>query len=168
MYRHMKTIPIAYETPHLNQDVDFTYIIFNEVCYNKETPPELVRIINQLIQSQEKVQLHYGDTLTGQDYLNDFDHKGTIGTSNGFYKYPILLKSKKSTKGKAIPDSQIVKIIKNNKTIYQHPNYNVGELILEEMFGEILLKQNKFPIHYFKNIKQAKNWLKKFGVTYGS
>lgn len=133
--------------------------------YRKETPLEVVRILNNARASRVTLRLYYGDTKTGRDWLEEHDVVGRIGRSVGPVKVPLLVEEGEIG-GSPILDHCIVKIkvVKDNKVVYQHPLYHTGEFARHpitpdnELYGEgfrFAVKVDGKEHANFKTKKQA-------------
>ncbi len=100
-------------------------------AYHKDTPDQVVEILERLRNNGTRVRLYLGDAKTGRDWEEDYAVFGTIGRSGGRIKIPILLNNQRSIGGGSILDNCIVKIEYANKqqggVMYQHPKYHRGE-----------------------------------------
>ena len=108
----------------------------NGTHYDKETPDNIVNIIEDARLNGHRLQIHYGDKNTGVDWGDaNYPHpkyndgstvSGTIGRSTGTQKIPLIIKSRRSMGGEGLLDSSIVKIRHSGKggaVLYQHPKY---------------------------------------------
>jgi len=118
------------------------YNVVNGTSYHKETPIELVNILETIRIGGIRVKLHYGDTKTGVDWNEEFDVTGYIGRSTGQSKIPLLIYRKGTMGGSSILDHCILKIKLSNggKVLYKHPKYQ--ERTIEIVEGDI-------PLHPF-------------------
>lgn len=99
------------------------YTIGDFVFYDG-TPMNLAKKIIEIIKSDERIILDYGDIETGISWGERYDITGRIGYSKGYYglKYPILVYSKKSLGGTDILTNRILSIKKSKgkNIIYEH------------------------------------------------
>lgn len=103
------------------------YQTINGISYHKDTPQELIKILEHIRQNRIRVKFYFGDSNTGRDWGEVNDIKGTIGNSTGTSKIPLLVYSRRSYGGPALSDNCIVKIeltIKPYTVLYQHPKYH--------------------------------------------
>jgi hypothetical protein len=101
----------------------------NGTCYHKETPDNIIEILETLRLNQTRVRFHYGNTETGRDWEDTYGMAGTIGRSTGSIKIPLIITSRRSYGGVGMLDHCIVKIeytTQPHKVIYQHPKYHIG------------------------------------------
>lgn len=71
----------------------------------------------------ERIRIHYGDTTTGRDWMEEYDTMGTVSKTGGSNPRYILLPRKDSIGGGAIGES-IVKITAGKKVLYCNANYH--------------------------------------------
>jgi hypothetical protein len=98
-------------------------------CYHADTPEPVVELLEQLRHSRRKIRLYYGDTQTGQSWLDEHDVIGWIGRSMGTIKVPLLIEPG-NIGGPALLDHCIVRIDSPHQVLYQHDEFRVGELEL--------------------------------------
>ncbi len=101
------------------------YKVVNGTSYHKETPDDLIALLEKLRTSGERVILLYGDIKTGIPWetYGRFD-RGRIGRSMGASKIPLLIRTRRSLGGEGILDHCIVQIresSKNGKFLYRLP-----------------------------------------------
>jgi hypothetical protein len=116
------------------------------IFYHADTPDAVVRALEQARSNHQRIRIHYGDTKTGRDWLEEHDVEGTIGNSTGPLKVPLLIHSRRSMGGPAILDNCIVRIkLTSGTVLYQHSKYHTGTFSIresgphEEVHGEKLL-----------------------------
>ena len=101
------------------------YKLENGISYNVETPDFMIELLEKIRARGLRVRFHWGDMKTGKDWG---DVSGTISTSTGPIKVPILINNQRSMGGGAILTSSIVKIRYANKRdggiIWEHPKYH--------------------------------------------
>jgi hypothetical protein len=96
-------------------------VLINGTFYSAETPGNLIKVLELLVATQERVNLEFGNIATGQVWP-DGKQVGYISRS-----YPegyglILLKAKNSRKGEIIVTEHIIKITaKGGRIVYQGP-----------------------------------------------
>lgn len=119
----------------------FHYKKHGNVFYNQNTPPEVVRILNEAIASRRHLRLHYGETDpskpdVGRDWNDEYDVTGYIGVSCGPLRVPLMIPNERSIGGPAILDHCIVKIREpkvNGRVLYQHPKYKEPKFTVREI-----------------------------------
>lgn len=109
--------------------MDNEYKIVNGTYYHKETPDQVIEILegSRLSYREKRLRVHYGDTKTGKDWMEQYDIMGYVGRSMGPIKIPLLIHNKRSMGGGGMLDHCIVKItetVKPHKVLYQHPKYH--------------------------------------------
>ena len=95
------------------------------IFYKKETPEEVVKILDNAYLKKENVRLFLGDPVTGQDWFEESDVEGKIGRSMGEIKIPLMIK-KGEDGGPGISESSIVRIQIRGVDVYRHPKYHQG------------------------------------------
>jgi hypothetical protein len=79
----------------------------NETYYHTETPDDLIKVLEDLLDSKQRVAIHFGDVVTGKEA---YVERGTIGRSTGTQKIPLLVKTSRSLGGGALLSEAILKI----------------------------------------------------------
>lgn len=85
--------------------------------FHEETPDDLVRKIETLIVTGDRIRLDYGNVETGESWHEQYDVTGRIGRSSGFHDrhWPILVHNRRSFGGGIILDDCIIGIDYANK-----------------------------------------------------
>ena len=110
-----------------------SYQVVNGTAYHVETCQEVIDQLERAMRNKSRIRVFYGDSETGKDWLEENDTIGTVGRSTGSIKIPLLLKNSSSYGGGAILDHCIVRITVDKWQVYQHENYHLGELTIEEL-----------------------------------
>lgn len=101
--------------------------IVNGTHYHRETPQEVIEVLEMSRQMNTRIRVHYGDVKTGRDWGDLYDVTGTIGRSMGLTKVPLMISNITSNGGPAMLDHCIVRIRHANRRhggdLYRHPNY---------------------------------------------
>lgn len=99
--------------------------------FNEKTCREVQAAIIKAYNRGDRVRIWYGDTTTGESWLEEYDVTGKIGRSLGPTQIPLLVKNSRSYGGGALLDSSIVRIdsITQRYTLYKHPSFNAGDLV---------------------------------------
>ena len=96
--------------------------------YSDETSDELIRVLESVRGTNQRVKIYLGDKATGRDWMEEDGKTGRIGRSSGPIKIPILLRTINSDGGGAILEDCIVKIktspASSERVLYQHPRYH--------------------------------------------
>jgi hypothetical protein len=96
--------------------------------YSEKTPDELIRVLDSIRGTSQRVKIYLGDKDTGRDWMEEDGKVGKIGRSSGPIKIPILLRTMNSHGGGAILEDCIVKIVTSpastGRVLYQHPRYH--------------------------------------------
>ena len=100
------------ETNHKSDEI--TYKEVNGTSYRTETPDDLVRILEALRTTKERVILIYGDAETCKPWEpSATPERGFISRSMGKYKVPLLVRTARSMGGEGVLDHCIVQIRKS-------------------------------------------------------
>ncbi|AFH21294.1 hypothetical protein CR3_gp129 [Cronobacter phage CR3] len=99
--------------------------------FNAKTSEAVQKAIMGAYNRGDRVRVWYGNTETGESWLDEYDVTGKIGRSMGEQKIPLLVKNSRSYGGGALLDSSIIRIdsINSRRTLYKHPNFNTGNLV---------------------------------------
>jgi len=104
--------------------------------YSEETPDEVIRVLESLRGTNQRVKIYLGDRVTGRDWMEEDGKIGKVGRSTGLIKIPLLIRTINSHGGGAILDDCIVKIATSptasSIVLYQHPRYHQPEMVIRE------------------------------------
>lgn len=102
------------------------YKVINGTSYHSETNDYVVKVLEDSRINHIRLRVHFGDVLTGCDYMDTYDVTGYIGRSTGSIKIPLLVYNARSMGGGGLLDNCLVKITesKGKRVLYQHPNYH--------------------------------------------
>lgn len=149
-----------------------TYKVCKGTYYSPRTPHEVIVALESARYYQHRIRVHYGDTTTGQDWLEEHDVTGRVGRSAGEVKIPLMLPNRESTGGCAILTDCIVKIrTTTGAVLYQHPTYHHGAASLHSVNlrvdgrsyrGEI--RVNGKTHARFDSLTSARRWVHKMGL----
>ncbi len=97
----------------------------NDTYYHKDSPRDLVGLLEDLRRKNTHVQIHYGDPVTG---LEERVVTGYVNCSSGAVQIP-LLSQRGQHGGVPLLDHCIVQIIdvERDFILYQHPTYHQTE-----------------------------------------
>ena len=144
---------------------DRSYEVVNGTYYHHDTPAGVIQVLEQARQAGTRIRLHYGDTQTGRDWLDEFDVEGRIGRSMGPVKVPILLVRTTSTGGPALLEHCVVKIRrtgKDGRTLYRHPKHHMPTFSVqpstEPGYEAEVLADGQVHAR-FKTANQANRWI---------
>lgn len=113
-------------------DVDYNgrnikYKIYNGVYYNVSTPDEVVRILDYARTNNVRIRVFYCND-GGCDLMETYDTIGTVGSSCGKIKIPLIVKNRNSIGGMSILDACIGKITIDKRVVYQSENYHLPDM----------------------------------------
>jgi hypothetical protein len=98
-------------------------------CYHADTPETVIAVLENHRRNQRKIRLFYGNSQTGQCWLDEYDVVGCIGRSTGPIKVPLLIPPG-DIGGPALLDHCLIRIDSPRKVLYQHDRFHVGEVTL--------------------------------------
>jgi len=144
---------------------DQTYQVTNGTYYHRDAPATVIDVLERARKTGSRIRLHYGDTETGRDWLDEFNVEGRIGRSMGPIKVPILLARRTSSGGPALLEHCIVKIRparSGGRILYRHPRYHMPTFTVrpstEPGFEAEVLADGHVHAR-FKSAKQATRWV---------
>jgi len=144
---------------------DQTYQVINGTYYHRDAPATVIDVLERARKTGSRIRLHYGDTETGRDWLDEFDVEGRIGRSMGPIKVPLLLARRTSSGGPALLEHCIVKIRpteKGGRVFYRHPKYLMPTFTVrpstEPGFEAEVLADGQVHAR-FRSAKQATRWI---------
>ena len=108
---------------------DKTYSVAGEMWFNPATPGSVMDALLNARASGSRVRLYCGDLATGKDWGERYDVTGTVGSSMGPVKVPLLIQTSRSMGGGAISADALVKIrlsAGTKRVLYQHADYHTG------------------------------------------
>ncbi len=144
-------------------------MIVNGTTYHKDTPADVVRVLENARASGDRIRIRDGETKTGRDWLEEWGVEGRVGRSMGPDKIPILLHNRRSMGGGAILDHCIVRIIdmKTKRVLYSHPKYYRPELVIRQAeaggYEKAVYADGKLHAQ-FKTREQANRWINKMSL----
>ena len=100
------------------------YKIVEGISFEENTNERVIEILLDAMNRRERIRVFYGDTKSGRDWCETYDTIGTIGTSCGKTKVPLMIHSIRTMGGDAILTENIVKITRNKRVVYKQHNYN--------------------------------------------
>jgi hypothetical protein len=104
--------------------------------YSEETPDEVIRVLESLRSTDQRIKIYLGDRVTGRDWMEEDGKIGKAGRSSGPIKIPLLIRTINSHGGGSIMEDSIVKIATSpaasSIVLYQHPRYHQPEMVIRE------------------------------------
>lgn len=119
--------------------------------FDENTCDKVKKTLIDCYHSKARIRVWYGNTNTGESWLEEYDTIGTVGRSGGQVKIPLLLKNARSSGGGGILCHCIIRIdvIGTRRTIYKHPLFCVPKLGVYQNLDE---ETNiKYPFIVLKN-----------------
>jgi len=147
-------------------------MIIDGTTYQEGTPQKVISILERARKDGTRIRVHYGDQITGEDWLDEFGMTGRIGRSMGPVKIPLILASRRSYGGSGILTDCIVRIreAKGGRELYRHPKYNYGNITTKPCVPSAQNGNSKIEVKvgnkrtcYFKSISQFSRWLQRMG-----
>jgi hypothetical protein len=154
-----------------------TYKSVNGTSYDTRTPEDVVRVMESARKNRTRIHISLGDTVTGRDWLEEFETHGYVGRSTGPIKVPLLVANRRSMGGGEILTHCIVRIRESagGRMIYRHPAYDHGNIAIRRKGEAVTLPDGRVlavdvlrdgEVHAaFENVAQARRWLRKMGVV---
>lgn len=109
---------------------DKRYKIVNGIAFDERTDNRICGVLADAWASETRLRVYYGDTETGECWMDELDTIGRIGRSMGTYKIPLLIKTRRSIAGGAILDHCVIRIddVTTGRMLYQHPKFHFKEV----------------------------------------
>lgn len=140
--------------------------------FDARTPAGVQLALEEARRSNDVMRVFTGDTLTGRDWMEEYDTVGRIGRSCGAMKVPLLI-PKRDAGGPALLTHCIVRIINVTKgtEVYKHPKYHTPKMERVEAasydkaegYTHSVKMQNKDgemePCAHFKSSTKAILWM---------
>ena len=138
-----------------------------ETHFYDGTPEKVKQVLESELHSDNRIRVFFGDQETGKDWEEEHKTIGYVGRSNGIEPILILLNNNRSMYGGAILTNCIIKITKNGRVLYQHPNYHQNKhsvgLPFNEGYAESVYQEKEDGtielVAQFKKIGQAQRWV---------
>ena len=104
---------MEYFTQKLDNGNIIEYQIVDGTYYHKQTPQDLIKVLEHNRNTHTRIKIYYGDVKTGKAW-GDVE-TGYIGRSTGDVKIPLVVYNSRALGGGALLDHCIVKIEVANK-----------------------------------------------------
>lgn len=100
------------------------YVVANGTWYNPDTPPEVIKVLENARESGRTIWVDYGDRETGRSWNEENDVRGRIGRSMGPVKIPLLIEEGEHG-GPGMLELCIVNIMsaESGRILYRHPTF---------------------------------------------
>lgn len=155
-----------------------TYKVNDGTSYDERTPDAVIRVLEDARLNRTRLHISLGDTMTGLDWLEEFETHGNVGRSIGPVRVPLLVANRRSLGGGAILTHCIVRIRTSSgggRVLYQNPKYHHGQLEIRrkttavELFDGPALTVDVFrdgEVHAsFENHEKARLWVRRLGLV---
>lgn len=148
----------------------FDNIARKPLSFSAGTPAAVRRILSEAVgERSQRFRLHYGNSLTGLDWLDEWNMEGYIGRSTGRQQVPLLVYNRRSFGGPAILTHCVVKIraARGGAVLWQHPKYHLPAIRLrgglyERLAWEVLADGKVHAA--FHTERERARWLAKMGI----
>ena len=146
----------------MNKDKE--YQVVNGTAYHVETPPDVIRILENARISDDinpdpknRVRVHYGDIKTGQCWNEEWDIDGYIGRSTGNIQIPLLVHNRRSLGGPGLLDHCIIRITTTQaprRVLYEHPNYQAPAVVCDPVKGVLVNGESYAPLEFGESARR--------------
>lgn len=142
--------------------------VVNGTHYHAETPDQIIGILERYRNNPtSNIRVHYGDSKTGKDWLEECDVFGQVSRSMGPCKIPLLVRPNANS-APGMLEYCIVRIRQGQRDIYRHPKYHHPVLkrtrsSLPEYPIEV--QADGKPHARFKSERAYSQWVTKMGVS---
>lgn len=144
------------------------YVEAHGLFFHTSTREAVRKALSHAWANNIRVRLWYGNTDTGEAWLEEHDVVGYVGRSTGRIKVPLLIHNRRCTGGGAILDHCIVRIDDTSgKTLYRHPLFRSGTDELETVESDhpgyrsqVIRRATKDVIARFPTAEGAGRWLR--------
>ncbi len=110
-------------------DVRYVRDSAGAMFFTEDTPFDVIDVLKRAKYQGFRIRIHYGNRETGRSDLSEFEIMGTIGSSMGPLKVPLLIQRSYSMGGGAISTGRIVRIQSmSGKDLYRHPTFYVPDM----------------------------------------
>lgn len=131
--------------------------------FHKDTNDKVIDVLVNLYTTHKRCRIFYGDIKSGKSWHDEYDITGTIGSSTGSIKIPLIINNSRSFGGPGILEHCIVGIqVKAGQFLYKHPTFDAGKWELRLNQSE---KENPFSV-YCNDILHARFNREKRAVNY--
>lgn len=137
----------------------------NTTFFSFGTPLEVRRVLENCREHGNRIRIWYGNALTGESTLDEFDIQGRVGRSTGLTKVPLLLRNATSSGGGSILTSIVVRIddISSRQTLYKHPLFNLPGMSVtarRDNGGYDVVNPDSLEVFaQFPSPEKAQNWI---------
>ena len=108
---------------------------YNEVngtYYRADMPAAIVKVLETARANGRPIRIYYGDVVTGLDWNEEHDVKGTVGRSMGPCKVPLLVGKGQAGGGEIRGSIVRIRYADSDRDLYRHPNYHSGKIEVVE------------------------------------
>ena len=115
--------------------LDYTEFTIEDsrTAYENGTAPEVRAVLEEARNKRARIRIWYGNTATGEAWLEEHSITGRVGRSTGMVKVPLLISRSTSRGGEAISTGSIIRIdwrldAKSVIVKYRHPLFHLPTL----------------------------------------
>ena len=127
-----------------------------ETYFHDETPLAVRDALERARLTGTRVRVFYGDTETGQAWLEESDVSGRIGRSTGTKPIPLIISRRNCFGGPAVLDRCIVAIKSTSGWLYRNPQFSVGTFTIHCDETPVRVSHNGKTWARFSNLAKAK------------
>jgi len=142
--------------------------VVNETHYHVETPDQVIAILEGYRDNlHSNIRVHYGDSKTGKDWLEECHIFGRVSRSMGPCKIPLLVHPN-ANGAPGMLEHCIVRIRQGRRDIYRHPKYHHS--VLKKTRSSlpdysIEVQADGKPHARFKSELAYRQWVARMGVS---
>lgn len=131
--------------------------------YRDSTPPAVASALDRAMRERARVRFWYGDTETGEPWLEENEVDGYVGRSTGTIPIALIV-NLRSHGGPGILTHCIVRLDLDGRTVYQHPGFTLPkiEVRFENLYGEspwaAFVNDEPDPHARFRTERSANRW----------
>lgn len=132
-----------------------------KMLFAQGTPVAVINALTYAYDSGAVVRVFYGDTETGDDWLEENDVIGTVGVSTGVQPIPLLV-PKGQVGGGGILTLSIIKIqnVETGRVMYEHGLYKQPQFRVVEVNGGYEVQDEYHSCHArYPSQRGATRWM---------
>ena len=133
--------------------------------FSDNTNDKVRQVLTSCHNRNNRIRIVYGDVVTGEDWLEEYEVFGYVGKSTGVRPIPLLINNSRSFGGGSILTDVTLKIVdtQTKLVLYQNENY-VMPVLTKEISGHKeylyeVISNGEIVVARFKTEKQANNYI---------